>query len=1116
MLPITPVSAATILAGNNNHHHHPHYQNYHRQQQQQLENHNDKVERYLHYCRQLQQQQQQDESIDVDRSDSNESINGLCSNLKNIEKSLPPLSISSSSNGNKICQKSIQNNIVSHIDDDSGDNGTFLLDSWLENKLQTSFKQLNSILRNDCHHHHDECCEIFFLHHHNDDSQQELQQQQSQKINQTLVDNGGHDTGKIDSKPVNNDPLSNNSFTKWQKENLDKCIERLERIISNFNSVCVDDDDSSICCIILTRPNNELRSNDNDNNNLIYVYPPIESVNNDLHHQCDQSSSSSSSSSTWPKTLPMNKNSSSPNSRLTRLSGMFVTLFDVMIKLEQQQQQQRQQTTSHSMDNNILSISSLQLSGIDDYNQFNDIMSEYRISFIIENDNNNDDDDDDNEPIIMAIAMPINRFDLNNVRAMAQLIYDSMRILFGSIRATFSNNHHHYCHQNQQQHSNSIFDYLNKIFITMNTMLKLSSSSLSNNNCHNLTIDSLQLSGTFPMHNQSNDATLLPLQHLFINETTTMTISNVCKYLNDYDSLDWIDESIQFYKDGNDIEQALSEHFARCLVSIDDPNHLVGPNILPPLQQPSSSSSSLLLLDNNHIFDLLELELTFFTVIGSCLFYRGCLVKSHLPNYCLSIIHRYLYTRAIHALASHGHYHLVHFIRFHHPTIIDKQWKSSPSSNGKQTDLFLLILGHGHLIHCTIIQVYRFDRSADSMNIRFFDKYSGEQKTKSNPSSSIMEQNNDYQQQRQQLQLPSSFAFYVFIKESYRLLNFYLHRFAIDEQLEYSFKMTRYLNQSYLMNFFDKTFTSQINDNKWLNRLNPFNKLMNRLSKQDNNKNESFNTRFDTIMNRESEDNDEYIDKLTALRRSSRSGSHHSAYSMNPSIAESLLSNGSLYSQSTIHSITSTIASSSSSSSLLFDHQIHSPSSSINDKRSFWPCEHLPDTFICYLNIEHDFETFYGPILNSSDNDTGQQQQLWLINLMSELYLRINQLREHLQSMCNVEMKRRQRLRKSSPMMINAIGDDNQNDSHKMTTVKTAKTIIFHYDSNGQPIVAATKDGQQQQQQQQLNHHLQMRILIIGHCHMDYQSSEDHDQIIDEFYSCFRLKNQPTNAQQTS
>ncbi|XP_027203206.2 uncharacterized protein LOC113797085 [Dermatophagoides pteronyssinus] len=1014
MLPITPVSAAIIAGCNGNSisnnaitdtqltttinsssYHHPHYHNHHRSPN----HHSDKVKRYLDYCRQL----QQSIGTGLSSGSSLESISSKC-----IDNRLSSLSTNNQSSP-AVTNHSTNNDCHQMNDDD--DNETFLLDTWLENKLQASFKQLNCILRN----HHagyigDESdCEIFFIHHrpqqfcdNHIDSQTDLL-----LSNQTPIDNGGDQVNKSND----NDCLK-------------ICIEQLEKIICNNHHPLKQN--ANLSCMILTRPNDELRPN-----NLLYVYPPAE----DLANHCDQSSSSK------PPPPPISKkngypNWDNPNSRLTRLSGMFVTLFDVMIKLEQRRHQSTSTPTSHGLID-VLSMSSLQLSGIDDYNQFDDIMSQYRISFVIEN-------DDEDAPIIMAIAMPIDGFMANDARIMAKLLYDSLRIAFGSIRTAFSNHFHNNHHQPvclmTPPHSNASFGYLNRILLTLNTMLGLSSLNdhVVDNNHNGFIINSLRLSGTFPIASSIN--TTFALQHLLMDD---MAMLNLCKYLNDYDSLDWIDESIRFYRDGHDIEQALSEHFARCLGSVDDPpKHGKSSST-----QPCSTSSSLL-MDNNHIFDLLEIELTFFTVIGSCLFYRACLVKSHLPNDCLSAIHRYLYTRAIHALASHGDYHLVNFIRFHHAISTDE------SCNDGKTDLFLLILGHGHLIHCTVVQVYRFDRSG---HMRFNDKY-GSEKSKS------LEQN-------ESLQLPSSFAFYVFIKESFRLLNFYLNRLAIGEQLEDSFAFTKHYGRSHLVNLFDQKFATQTNDNGWLNKLNPFN----RSSKQDD-KTQPF-TKLD----------DTFSDDMMAVR-SCRSGSHS-----NYSIAESL-SNASLYSQSTIHSTLTNLSSSF--------HPIHSLSA-FHAKQSFPPAAHLPDSMVCYLNIEQDAETFYAPILNVSQSGNTEQ---WLANLTSELLTRINQMRENLQSMCLVEMKRRQRLRSSS----RHVGDtDNINSCRSITAIKSSKTIILKYIANGQPI---SKDNQMQHSPQIA---LEMAILLIGDCHIKYLFHIDQDQIIDEFYACFLLKHQ-SNKQQAS
>lgn len=80
-----------------------------------------------------------------------------------------------------------------------------------------------------------------------------------------------------------------------------------------------------------------------------------------------------------------------------------------------------------------------------------------------------------------------------------------------------------------------------------------------------------------------------------------------------------------------------------------------------------------------------------------------------------------------------------------------------------------MILGQGHLLHCTLFQVFAFDRSSHS-------KTDFQTKNATFSANGIL---NDKQQQEQPTNnstssLPSSFAFYVFIKESFRFLCFHL------------------------------------------------------------------------------------------------------------------------------------------------------------------------------------------------------------------------------------------------------------------------------------------------------------------------------------------------------
>lgn len=74
-----------------------------------------------------------------------------------------------------------------------------------------------------------------------------------------------------------------------------------------------------------------------------------------------------------------------------------------------------------------------------------------------------------------------------------------------------------------------------------------------------------------------------------------------------------------------------------------------------------------------------------------------------------------------------------------------------------------MVLGQGHLIHCTLFQVFAFDRS--NQNKIDFQNVTGTNGILSKQQQPTVSSTTS---------LPSSFAFYVFIKESFRFLCFHL------------------------------------------------------------------------------------------------------------------------------------------------------------------------------------------------------------------------------------------------------------------------------------------------------------------------------------------------------
>lgn len=785
----------------------------------------DKVKRYLDYCKNLQSTSYSSESLSTNKSADSFNLNKISNDY--IQQRLPQALykqnqslLNNNNNNNKFFEQEqllrarmgndgqpqtnydgkffYKNNIQRYpnannaLNDDINEelnlsgqkfDDHFLLDIWLENKLQARFKQLNFILQQNCLVDNrkmsskkdsidanqyclddvDKEYEIFFTFN------------QGKQLSENVFDDENHFNNNFAHKPT--------SF--MNNYNLNKQLQRLEYILSNKMDI-VDNDETSqpvsfqplqqqssqeLYCLVLTHPNSGLKRD-----SLIYSYP-------------------SSSDSKYRLTSQKgNENNNSGINKLTKLSGMFVTLFDMMHKIRTSPNETLSASNILLNNNNEINVNknySQENSANKEKNEqhrinIDNIANEYRISFVIENGdqdkiNNTGIGNESLKPIIVLIAVPSARFNDIDARNIAKLLDHSLRCRFGSLSAAFS----HYFSSNG--HDGRIFSYLDKILFTLGTLLTSIGDGVDN------VIGSLlSLSNTYPLEVRHSitiqtsahirSCTSLIYQRLFLDESI---LFNLCKYLNDYDSGDWIDESIQFYKDGNDIEQALSEHFARCLQF-----GTIGPSSLAQVKQTNQSA---LFIDNSHIFDLLEIELTFFTVLGSCLFYRGLLVKSHLPVLYFNSIKNILFTRGILAATKHLNYFLVYFTRFY-------PMKAEVMNINSDTDHFLLILGHGHFLHCSLIKVYRFDRNGYN---HFNAKYS--QKQNSNEC---------------HLQLPSSFAFYVFIKESFRLLHYYLNRFSLIDYLEDSFEANRAYTRSLLSSLYNSVFNNV--NNNWLDKLNPF------------------------------------------------------------------------------------------------------------------------------------------------------------------------------------------------------------------------------------------------------------------------------------------------------
>lgn len=488
-----------------------------------------------------------------------------------------------------------------------------------------------------------------------------------------------------------------------------RCVEYLEQKLLNTS---VENGNShlkaltnDLICLVLTRPNDRIKRE-----SLIYAYP-----HNNNGYTSEQFSN-------------VNK--------LIKLAGMFVTLNEVMdiFASSPTEALQISDVVLLNQDNsdtpNVIAIDKSELSS----------STTYTVGHIYENaiDSNTTDNHHVSTPILLLIALPKHKYPEVNVQAIAGLLQSSLHLQFGSITSAFI--------PYLQANCKNVFGFLDNFLSTFGTLLSSETS-----------LPLLKLSNTFfiPLQELSTSSvrtTTLILQQLSIDEPTAI---NLCNYLNDFDSLDWLDESINFYKNGNDIERALSEHFARCL-QIDS---------VPKATETSIASA--LFFENNHQFDLLELELSSFVVLGSCLIYRGMYVQSHLPPIYLHSIRDLLFARGLLTLTKYHRYDLVYFTRFY-PIESGLCWSSNSI-----TDQFLLVIGYGHLIQCSLVTVHRFDRS-----------HSRPGQLVSTPTLN---------------KLPSSFAFYVFLKESYRLLCLYLERFEFLKQLEDFFQVGKHISNKQLI-----------------------------------------------------------------------------------------------------------------------------------------------------------------------------------------------------------------------------------------------------------------------------------------------------------------------------
>lgn len=160
----------------------------------------------------------------------------------------------------------------------------------------------------------------------------------------------------------------------------------------------------------------------------------------------------------------------------------------------------------------------------------------------------------------------------------------------------------------------------------------------------------------------------------------------------------------------------------------------------------------------------------------------------------------------------------------------------------------------------------------------------------------------------------------------------------------------------------------------------------------------------------------------------------------------------------------------------------------------------MPKTLLCFLNIEQEMETYYGPILGL---DSGDSFEHWLTAVTSELCRQMNVVREKLNSMCQLEMERRQRNR----LKIMENNSDSELGQYISTAkLRTARTIRLYIDFSGnvhfeEPIKSNC---------------LSLFVYVIGRCDIDYSKELGNDRINNEFYACFQANPSSMGSSSTS
>ncbi|KAF7494917.1 hypothetical protein SSS_08327 [Sarcoptes scabiei] len=1158
-----------------------------------------KRQQYLDYCRNLKAVYRSDESSSDDRNNNDDEDDD-----------------DRSSNGSIKTESNHRITIDEEDDFDDDYNGLrsddrrynrsrkFFENEWLENRLQSCFKHLNQILEDYDHHHHqrqeiERDDEIFLINsrsekrtisgkaiesvtlcnnHQNRDDGNSIEASISHRKHRNSVD----DTGEDDSIDQIAKTERDDNSIETAKDSIslarNGCLNRIELQMKNLEELINESmlsietptkeetivnakvnqrngivhNQSDLICLILTRPDSRSKKD-----SLLYAFDSSRKPN----FQSKKSDPNETVRKTITSDLKLQKFSS--------ITGLFVTLNDLFEKLY-----------SNNFDdenrNDCLAECDINLGSIDQK-----IAENYNLSFRIEIIPNDELDCNSSSPrksfktsvpVIVCVGLPRTKYDENLARSILELVIRLIRIRYGpmpeALRLILS-------------HNRSMQIYLDKTLRTIDILLStqrvygiddpshltLRSSKLSLmilSNCLPLNV----ISSTNLNQSKSNeicDNRLLIQNYLFIGETIQFKLQ---QYLNDYDSLDWIDESMQFYKqDGNDLEQALSEHFARCLQSFRTDLNATG--IMGSVEKSDSIESARSIRakrklvrqstistlssydenDEQQIFDLLEIELTFFTVIGSSLYYRGLRIQSTLSKQFLSSIETFLVGRGLIALTKHRTYPLLYFARFNldianqSDSVAAARAKyASTLKQSKRSDLFILVMGNDHLLHCSLIEVFRFDRiDFDHLQIKTNHRLSlksNEIKNFCDKTENLSSLNggdfNDHEHH-----LPSSFAFYVFIKESFRLLNYYSHSYELLKKLEEQFQLFRDHSREVLIEF-NRTLVDQSQtDTSWIERLSIFN-LAKSITKSKN-LNEEISEKFDPI-GTEKKLSLSSIQSLNfplfqTTKRSSRqpspSPSSLTITNRSSSLAPSIESSLRLSTNRSNESIQT-----ESNHSLIYDLDTQ-----LNHCSNI---DFIPKSLICFWNLEHqkDFpllsDLFYGPLIGYIDLDDFGIERIdktncWLETIVMELYDEMKQLRQVLRSISATEIERRsytprQQLTKQ-PLLERNSRDKMLADPQQIPIrMRHSKLIEMNFDIDGNLLrnnVAKNsssfetkhfdENGVQFEEKITTSTIFCLKIFLIGCCSLRSPSNSvqtnpmkcdpDFDLIIsNELYACFRIE----------